>query len=376
MAGDMANDTGQENTEQLTTLRTQIDTVDSELLSLLNQRAALAQAVGTLKRGTVYRAEREAQVLRRMAAQNPGPLSDKSVMFLFREIMSACLALEHPLRVAYLGPQGTFSHAASLRQFGHAALLQPCVSIDEVFHDVEAGNTEYGVVPVENSTEGAVNRTLDLLQTTPLFICGEMELRIHHVLMRKMDGLDGVRVIYSHAQSFAQCHDWISRHLPGVAQVAVASNAEAARLAGQDASALAIASEEAARQYGLQCLFMHIEDEADNTTRFMVIGKSDAEQPSGQDKTSLLMASASASQPGAIVRLLEPFRDAGVSLTKLESRPARQALFPASVTPWEYVFFVDIEGHRKDVSVQAALERVKTEASFLRVLGSYPRCVL
>lgn len=363
-----------ENTEQLSALRTQIDAVDDAILALLNQRATLAQTVGGLKRGPIYRAEREAQVLRRMATQNSGPLPDTSVMFLFREIMSACLALERPLRVAYLGPEGTFSHAASLRQFGHAALLHPCMSIDEVFHEVEADNVQYGVVPVENSTEGAVNRTLDLLQTTPLFICGEMELRIHHVLMRQVDGLDGVRVIYSHAQSFAQCHDWISRHLPGVAQVAVASNAEAARLAGQDASALAIAGEQAAQQYGLLSLFAHIEDEADNTTRFVVVGKSDADTSSGQDKTSLLMASVN--EPGAIVRLLEPFRDHAVSLTKLESRPARQALLPASGTPWEYVFFVDIEGHRKDASVQAALARVAAEASFLRVLGSYPRCVL
>lgn len=352
--------------EDLQQLRTQIDAIDEQLLALINQRASHAQSIGRLKNGAVYRPEREAQVLRRIKDMNSGPLSDETVARLFREIMSACLALEKPLSVAFLGPQGTFSQAAAIKQFGHAAETRPCASIDEVFGEVNAGGADYGIVPVENSTEGAVNRTLDLLQDTPLKICGEVDLRIHQSLLRKIPGLDGVRIIYSHGQSLAQCHEWLNRHLPAVPRVQVASNAEAAQMAAADESALAIAGEFAAEIYGLQRLFDNIEDEPDNTTRFLVLGKQDA-TASGHDKTSLLMSAHNL--PGAIMELLQPFARHGVSMTKLESRPARSGL-------WEYVFFVDIEGHRDDPAVAEALQELTGKAAFLKLLGSYPIGVL
>lgn len=363
-----------EDNLQLATLREQIDGVDARLLALFNQRAALAQAVGRLKNGTVYRAEREAQVLRRMASANSGPMPQQAILRLFREIMSACLALERPLTVAYLGPQGTFSEAAALRQFGHAVSTQACVSIDEVFRVVETGSVEYGIVPIENSTEGAVNRTLDLLQTTPLHLCGEVDLRIHQSLLRRAAGLDGVQVIYSHAQSLAQCHTWLAQHLPGVPQIAVPSNAEAAKMAAENDNALAVAGEIAAEHYNLLRLFDRIEDEPDNTTRFVVIAANDVAAPSGQDKTSLLLSRPN--EPGAIVRLLKPFSDHGISLTKLESRPTRLAVSARPDAVWEYVFFVDIEGHRADVAVNAALQAVMDEGSLVKLLGSYPKSVL
>ncbi|MFA5170339.1 MAG: prephenate dehydratase [Sulfuriferula sp.] len=352
--------------EDIQAIRMQIDAIDEQVLALINQRAQHAQTIGRLKNGTVYRPEREAQVLRRIKDLNTGPLADETAARLFREIMSACLALEKPLSVAYLGPQGTFSQAAAVKQFGHAASTMPCASIDEVFRAVNAGAADYGIVPVENSTEGAVNRTLDLLQDTPLKICGEVDLRIHHYLLRKIAGLDDVKVVYSHGQSLAQCHEWLNRHLPGVPRVQVASNAEAAQMAAADESALAIAGDLAAEIYDLQCLFEHIEDEPDNTTRFLVLGLHDA-GVSGHDKTSLLMSARNL--PGAILELLQPFARHGVSLTKLESRPARSGL-------WEYVFFVDVEGHRDDPAVAAALHDLKDKAALLKLLGSYPIGVL
>ena len=352
--------------EDLQQIRAEIDAIDEQVLSLINQRARHAQTIGRLKNGTVYRPEREAQVLRRIKELNDGPLADETAARLFREIMSACLALEKPLSVAFLGPQGTFSQAAAVKQFGHAAETRSCASIDEVFREVNAGGADYGIVPVENSTEGAVNRTLDLLQDTPLKICGEVDLRIHQSLMRKIPGLDGVNVIYSHGQSLAQCHEWLNRHLPAIPRVQVASNAEAAQMAAADESALAIAGEIAAEIYGLQRLFDNIEDEPDNTTRFLVLGKHDA-AASGRDKTSLLMSAHNL--PGAIMGLLEPFARHGVSMTKLESRPARSGL-------WEYVFFVDIEGHCDDPAVAAALVELTSKAALLKLLGSYPIGVL
>ena len=352
--------------EDLQQIRAQIDAIDEQVLTLINQRARHAQTIGRLKNGTVYRPEREAQVLRRIKELNSGPLADETAARLFREIMSACLALEKPLSVAFLGPQGTFSQAAAIKQFGHAAETHPCASIDEVFSEVNAGGADYGIVPVENSTEGAVNRTLDLLQDTPLKICGEVDLRIHQSLLRKISGLDGVKVIYSHGQSLAQCHEWLNRHLPGVPRVQVASNAEAAQMAAADETALAVAGDIAAEIYGLQRLFDNIEDEPDNTTRFLVLGKHDA-AISGHDKTSLLMSAHNL--PGTIVELLQPFARHGISLTKLESRPARSGL-------WEYVFFVDIEGHRDDPSVATALSELTARAAFLKLLGSYPIGVL
>ena len=352
--------------ENLQHLRDQIDALDASILQLINQRAALAQSIGRLKNGSVYRPEREAQVLRRIKELNPGPLADEVAARLFREIMSACLALEKPLAVAFLGPLGTFSQSAAIKQFGHAAAMHPCASIDEVFRDVAAGNADYGVVPVENSTEGAINRTLDLLQDTPLKVCGEVDLRIHHHLLRKHAGLEGVTVLYSHGQSLAQCHEWLNRHLPEVPRMQVASNAEAARMAAADEAALAIAGEAAAEIYGLTRLHDNIEDEPNNTTRFLVISQHDA-SASGRDKTSLLMSAHN--RPGAVVELLQPLAQHGVSMTKFESRPARSGL-------WEYVFFVDLEGHRDDASVASALAALHDKAAFLKILGSYPVSVL
>lgn len=353
-------------TDELNRHRQRIDALDDEILKLVSERAQHAQAIGHLKNGAVYRPEREAQILRRIAERNPGPLQDEVVVRLFREIMSACLALEKPLSVAYLGPAGTFTQSAAIKHFGHGAQTVAAASIDELFREVEAGAADYGVVPVENSTEGAVSRTLDLMLQTPLKICGEVQLRIHQHLLRKRAGLEGLKMVYSHAQSLAQCHEWLNRNLPGVERAAVASNAEAARLAAADEFAAAIAGEAAAERYGLSALAENIEDEPNNTTRFLVIGQHDA-GPSGKDKTSLVMSARN--RPGAVVDLLSPLAGHQVSMTKLESRPSRMGL-------WEYVFFVDVEGHREEARVAEALREVEERAAFLKVLGSYPAAPL
>ncbi len=352
--------------DELNGLRAQIDAIDDELVRLLSQRGALAQAVGRLKQGRPYRPEREAQVLRRVQAANPGPLSDEALGRLFREIMSACLALEAPLTVAYLGPAGTFSQAAALKHFGHAAECVPCPSIDEVFREVAAGTVTYGLVPAENSTEGAVGRTLDLLLDSPLKICGETLLRVHHHLLRRQNEMAGIARVYAHAQALAQCHEWLNQHLPAVERVPVSSNAEAARRAAEEPTSAAIAGEAAAELYGLHSLAANIEDEPNNTTRFLVLGTHDA-GPSGQDKTSLVMSAPN--RPGAMVELLGPFARNRVSMTRLESRPSRTGL-------WEYVFYVDVEGHREDAAVARALAELRDIASLLKVLGSYPVAVL
>lgn len=355
------------NTE-LAQLRDRIDAVDDRLLALLNERARLAQAVGHLKLangeegGPIYRPEREAQVVRRMQEANGGPLPAEAVERLFKEVMSACRALEQPLAVAYLGPAGTFSEAAAFRHFGQSTQGLPVDSIDEVFKGVEAGQAEYGVVPAENTTEGAIGRTLDLLLSTPLTVCGEVTLRVRQNLLRQSAGLDGIRVIYSHAQSLGQCAGWLNAHLPGVERVAVASNAEAARLAAGNPDAAAIAGERAAEQYGLAVVAPGIEDAAGNTTRFLVLGK-DAAEPSGRDKTSLAVYARN--KPGALLELIAPFARLGVGLCKLESRPARSG-------NWEYVFFIDLEGHRQDARVAEAIQEAAGHALSLKILGSYP----
>ncbi|HSS46020.1 MAG TPA: prephenate dehydratase [Burkholderiales bacterium] len=352
--------------DELKKLRACIDTLDKQILELVNRRAAHARSIGRLKNGVIYRPEREAQILRRIKKANHGPLSDETVARLFREIMSACLALEKPLTVTYLGPQGTFSEAAAIKHFGHAANTLACVSIDEVLRKVEAGEVEYAVAPVENSTEGAVGRTLDLMLNTPLKICGEVVLRVHQHLLRKSRGLKNIKRIYSHAQSFAQCHEWLNHNLHNVSWVQVASNAEAARLAGKDASSVAIAGEMAAERYRLNTLAKNIEDEPNNTTRFWILGAHDA-APSGKDKTSLVMSSKNV--PGAVHQLLTPLAHYGVSMSKLESRPSRTGL-------WEYVFFVDVEGHQQEENVAKALDELADKAAFLKILGSYPTAVL
>lgn len=348
--------------EELLRLRTEIDALDEEVLAKLSRRAALAHRIGEIKRGNIYRPEREAQVLRRLAEVNPGPLPDKAVQRVFREVMSACLALEKPLEVAFLGPEGTFSETAARKHFGSGPSLQSVASIDDVFRAVEANNAEYGVVPVENSTEGAVGRTLDLLLMSPLSVCGEVKLRIHQNLLTRAPGLGAVRRVYSHPQSLAQCHEWLNRNLPEIPRIPVASNAEAARMAAEDPDAAALAGEAAAERYGLSILAGRVEDDPNNSTRFLVLASHDA-GPSGRDKTSLVCSAPNRS--GAMHALLEPFARFGVSMTKLESRPARSGM-------WEYVFYIDVEGHQSDEPLAAALQELKERAAFLKVLGSYP----
>ena len=361
--------------DPLGSLRSQIDALDDEILERLNARARLARQIGELKNDgaggdtakvAIYRPEREAQVLRRLKAANPGPLSGEAVARLFREVMSACLALEKPLSIACLGPHGTFSEAAAIKQFGHAAAVNPYATIDDVFRSVESGADDYGVVPVENSTEGAVGRTLDLMTGTSLTVCGEVVLRVRHQLMRKADATGAIERVYSHAQSLAQCHEWLNRELAGAQRIPVASNAEAARRAAEDPASAAIAGELAAERYGLAIAHRNIEDESNNTTRFWVLGRHAAGH-SGQDKTSLVVGARN--QPGAVHELLGPLARHGVSMTRLESRPARTGL-------WEYVFFIDLEGHRDDRAVAAALAELESAAAFVRVLGAYPVAVL
>jgi chorismate mutase/prephenate dehydratase len=351
-------------------VRAEIDGIDAELLRLLNQRARCAQRVGEIKAehgeaGHIYRPEREAQVLRRLQDANPGPLPSENITFFFREVMSACLSLEEPLGIAFLGPLGTFSESATTKHFGHAARLLPQSSIDDVFREVESTHAHYAVVPVENSTEGAVGRTMDLLLGTQLKICGEVVLRIHQNLLTNETDLSKITKVYSHAQSLAQCHEWLNRMLPDAQRISVGSNAQAAQKASEEPGTAAIAGEAAAARYSLPRLAENIEDEPNNTTRFLVLGKHDA-GPSGRDKTSLIMSAPN--RTGALHELLLPLSSAGVSMCRLESRPARNAL-------WEYVFYVDIEGHRDEAPIKAALEELARRAAYLKVLGSYPLAV-
>jgi chorismate mutase/prephenate dehydratase len=352
--------------DNLKQLRERIDALDLEILRLVSERASAAHAIGKLKGdGPVYRPEREAQVLRRLAAHNPGPLPEKAVTHLFTEIISACRALEDAFSVAILGPKGTFSEEAAVKHFGGQAPVLLCMSIDEVFRSVESGNIGYGVVPVENSTEGAVGRTLDLLLSTPLKICGEVLLPVHQNLLSKGNDISAVKRIFSHAQSLAQCNRWLAQNCPRAERIPVASNAEAARLAQEDAQSAAIAGRSAADHYGLPVLAGNIEDEPNNTTRFVVISRQDV-APSGNDKTSLVMSTRNV--PGAVHELLTPLAKNGVSMTRLESRPSRTGL-------WEYVFFLDMEGHQSDENVARALKAMGELAAFLKILGSYPVAV-
>lgn len=352
--------------EQLKLLRDQIDAIDNELLQLVNRRAGLAQQIGKIKKsGTVYRPEREAQILARIQALNPGPISSEHIKQLFTEIMSLCRALEKPMSVAYLGPNGTFSEEAALKRFGSTITTVACDSIDDVFRTVESDAASYGVVPVENSSEGAVGRTMDLLLQTPLTICGEIQLPVHQFLMARQTGFAHISKIYSHPQSLAQCHHWLKTnlpHLPSSALINTASNADAARQAATDPQAAAIAGKRAAELFELAICAENIEDDPKNTTRFLVIGKQMVDV-SGKDKTSLIMSTNN--RYGAIYKLLEPLAQHGVSMSRLESRPSRAGL-------WQYVFFVDIEGHQQDDNVAKALAELRDKAAFLKILGSYP----
>jgi chorismate mutase/prephenate dehydratase len=360
----------------LESIRERIDGIDSQLHALINERARLAQQVGISKHASghtvdFYRPEREAQVLRMALERNQaerGPLRDEEILRLFREIMSACLAQQEPLKVGFLGPEGTFTQQAVYKQFGHSVRALPLTSIEEVFHEVEAGTADFGVVPIENSSEGTVNNTLDMFLTSPLGICGEVELRIHHNLMGRMAALGDVQRICAHPQALAQCRGWLAENFAGVEKVPVSSNAEGARRARDEDGTAAIGPMAAAELYGLNILVPEIEDRADNTTRFLVIGRKTF-PPSGQDKTTLLVSGAHTDAPGALFRLLGPLAKHGISMTRIESRPSRRR-------KWDYVFFIDVEGHAAAEPLATALGQLKGQASLCRVLGSYPRAIL
>jgi len=350
---------------KLLPLRHKIDALDAQILALLNERARVAQEVGHVKAETdapVFRPEREAQVLRNVAQNNPGPLHNDDVQTIFREVMSACRALERRVTVAFLGPVGTFSEQAVYQQFGRAVLCLPCVSIDEVFRATEAGTADFGVVPIENSSEGAINRTLDLLLQTSLVISGELSIPVHHSLMTKQGSMDGIARICAHSQALAQCQAWLNQHYPHIERHAVASNAEAALMASKDCSVAAIAGEIAGQQYNLQVVSAHIQDDPHNRTRFAVIGRLHT-TPSGKDQTSLVLAVPN--KAGAVYKMLAPLATHGVSMTRFESRPARTG-------NWEYYFYVDVEGHVMDDKVAKATAELKDNAAFFKVLGSYP----
>ncbi len=355
-------------------IRGRIDAVDRQLQELISERAKLAQVVGITKRASgtptveFYRPEREAEVLQSVIERNRGPLADEEMVRLFREIMSACLAQQQPLKIAFLGPEGTFTQQAVLKHFGHSVRALPLPSIDEVFREVESGAADFGLVPIENSTEGTVNHTADMFLVSPLKICGEVELRVQQNLMGRMPALDRIQRVCSHQQSLAQCRQWLDEHLPNVERLPVASNAEAARRARDEAGTAAIAGQVAAEVYGLKVLVPGIEDRPDNTTRFLVVGRKLLER-SGRDRTTLLLSGPDTAGPGALLRLLEPIARHGISMTRLESRPSRRR-------KWDYVFFVDLEGHVSDAPVAEALADLKQRASLCKVLGSYPRAVL
>ena len=354
-------------------IRERIDGIDAQIHALINDRARLAQLVGISKSAAgkavdFYRPEREAEVLRKALERNDGPLRDEEIARLFREIMSACLAQQEPLKVAFLGPEGTFSQAAVLKHFGSSVRALPLPAIDEVFHEVEGGVADFGVVPIENSSEGTVNHTLDMFLASSLKICGEVELRIHHHLMGRMSTLADVRRVCAHAQALGQCRGWLDEHLPDVERIAESSNAEGARRARDERGTAAIASRAAAEIYVLTLLADEIEDRPDNTTRFLVIGRKLFSR-SGADRTTLLVSATGTDDAGALFRLLKPFAEHRVNMTRIESRPSRKK-------KWDYVFFIDVEGHVSDPPLAKALASLEKHASLFKILGSYPRAVL
>lgn len=351
--------------DQISDLRQHIDAIDDSLLDLLNKRAEIARQVGEAKKqGVVYRPEREAQVHRRLHAKNSGPLSNDTISHLFTEVISSCRAQEELLTVACLGPAGTFSEEAVLKQFGSQIKLIYCSTIDEVFKSVGSDVAAYGVVPLENSTEGAISRTLDLLFESPLKLCGEIGLPVRHNLLSK-EKPENIEKIYSHSQSLSQCQKWLGQHFPSAQLIPVASNAAAAKLVATEARSAAIAGRIAGEHFGLTVIHLSIEDKPDNTTRFGVVSKSEV-GTSGSDKTSIVLAAHH--KPGAILGLLEPLAENGISMTRLESRPSGLGL-------WEYMFFIDLEGHKDDEVMQAALSEIQSKSGFFKILGSYPKTV-
>ena len=353
----------------LQSLRERIDHVDAELLTLLNRRATLALEVGELKKregSVVFRPEREAQVIDALKRRNPGPLKAGMVAPIWREIMSACRALETATRVAYLGPAGTFSEEAALGFFGTSIARVPCASFDEVFRQTSAGAADFGVVAIENSTEGGVARSLDLFLHTPLAIIGETSLFVSHNLLRKHESLDDIGAVLAHPQALAQCHAWLSTHLPRAERRPVASNAEGARLASEDASVAAIASARAGSEWGLHTVAKAIQDDPHNRTRFVIVTdplRHPAPRPSGHDCTSLIVSVPN--RPGALHDLLVPLKTHGVSMTRFESRPARSG-------QWDYYFYIDLDGHPDNTEVGAALAELRAACAFFKILGAYP----
>lgn len=351
----------------LATLRERIDGIDRHIQELIGERAQFANQVGKAKGKLAaavdyYRPEREAQVLRRVVDRNDGPLNDEVLVRLFREIMSACLAQQEPLKIGYLGPEGTHSQQAVYKHFGHSIHGLPLASIEEVFQEVEAGHADFGVVPVENSTQGTIQSTLDMFLTSKLKICGEVELRVHQHLLSRNDQLEGIERVYSHPQSFAQCKAWLRQYLPKAEKIPVSSNAEAARRARASDDAAAIAGISAANVYGLKSVAGPIEDRPDNTTRFLVIGR-ELFPPSGNDRTSLMIFIKD--QPGALYHVLAPFAKHGLSMNRIESRPGHTGL-------WQYAFFIDIGGHVQEEAMRRALDELADYAQEVKVLGSYP----
>ncbi|ODS92214.1 MAG: chorismate mutase [Comamonas sp. SCN 65-56] len=354
---------------ELVRLRTQIDQIDQQLLSLFNQRAHLAEQVGDVKKregSPLFRPDRVAQVIQKIQATNPGPLKDSHVAAIWRELMSACLALEAPQRVAILGPEGTFCEQAAIEYFGSSADTIYCGNFDEVFHAVAAGTAEYGVVGMENSNEGVVTRSLDLFLRTPAHIVGEISLPVRHHLLRAQPGMQGIEAVLAHPQALAQCQTWLAKHLPQAERRPVSSNAEGARLAAGNPAWAGIASERSAQKYGLHLLARAIQDDAHNRTRFAVICLPQTlanPEPSGRDCTSIVVSVPN--RPGAVHDLLVPLKDHAVSMTRIESRPARNG-------QWDYNFYIDIEGHTAQPHVAAALGELQQLCAFYKVLGTYP----
>jgi len=351
-------------TKKIDKLRKNIDEIDKRLLELISNRGMYAKEIGLLKDdGIVYKPEREAQVISKLIKENKGPLSNDSVTNIYKSIISNCRALEKKLTISFLGPSGTFSEEATIKHFGENVKSIPTNSIDEVFNNVQSSKVHYGVVPIENSTEGGISRTLDLLLMKDLKICGEITLPIHHCLISKSKDLKKIKSIYAHGQSLAQCHDWIANNLPNAEKITVLSNAEGAKIASKEKHSAAIASERAASIFKLNILQSHIEDEPNNTTRFLILSDQEI-APSGNDKTSIVVTTKN--KPGAIVDLIQPFASRQVSLTKLESRPSKIGM-------WEYVFFIDVEGHKNNPKVKLSLADLEKKSSFMKFLGSYPK---
>ena len=363
------------NTESpdLSEIRERINDVDERLQSLISERAAIAKQVGVAKGDLgsavdYYRPEREAEVLRNVLKRNQGPMRDDEMLRLFREIMSACLAQQEPLKIGFLGPEGTFTQTAVFKHFGHSVRALPFHTIDEVFQEVECGAADFGVVPIENSTEGSVNNTLDMFLTSPLKIAGEIELKIEQHLMSRVKGLENIERICAHEQSLAQCRGWIREYLPHVELIGMSSNAAGARRARDEDGTAAIGPEVAADVYELGIMVNNIEDRPDNATRFLVVGRK-LLAASGDDKTTILVSTSdTAGGAGVLHHLLQPLAEQGVSMNRIESRPSRRK-------KWDYVFFIDIEGHAEESPVREALANLEKNSSLFRVLGAYPKAI-